>query len=203
MGSFAHCPGSTLLRYVLTCLSRNSQKRVPFSEWGSDLSRSGERVSFLVDLGNKGTFFMTIFIVWSHFDIFLERYSSCNVHLRVFMLLFRDKGIILNLILVIYHVQIFGLVVHLWAKGVFGRGRLRKGYDFSIKNFRDMAAFQNCPDTHVNIAFYQSEPPGARMHRFLSGLDWSIWHGGNKLIHLFLFATNYTQMRYMYYCHDR
>ncbi len=33
-------PGGPLSRYVLTCVSENSQKRVPFSKQGSDLSRS-------------------------------------------------------------------------------------------------------------------------------------------------------------------
>ena len=51
---------------------------------------------------------------------------------------------------------------------MFGREMLRKGYDFSIINFRDMGAFQNCTDTHVNIGFYQSEPPGTLAnHEFL------------------------------------
>ena len=66
-------PEGPLLQYVLTRLSKNSQKRVPFLEGGSDLSRSEERVSFFANLGNKGTFFMTIFLAWSHFDIFLEK----------------------------------------------------------------------------------------------------------------------------------
>ena len=104
--SFRCPPGGPLLRYVLTCLSKNSQKRVPFSEWGSDLSRSEERVSFLSDLGNKGTFLSTIFIVWSHFGIFLKKYSPCNGHSKLFMLPFRDKGIVLMLILETPHAQI-------------------------------------------------------------------------------------------------
>ncbi len=64
------------------------------------------------------------------------------------------------IILVTHHAQILNVVVHLWAKCVFPRERLRKGYDFSILNFRDTGAFQNFPDTHVSISFYQSEPPG-------------------------------------------
>ncbi len=51
-------------------------------------------------------------------------------------------------------------MVHLWVKGVFRGERLRKGCDFSTMNFRDMGTFQNFPDMHVNIGFYQSEPPG-------------------------------------------
>ncbi len=75
------------------------------------------------------------------------------------MLLFRDKGIILMLILVTHYAQILDLVVHLWDKGVFSRGRLRKGCDIPIMNFRNMGPFQNFLDTHVNIGFYQSDPP--------------------------------------------
>ena len=39
--------GGPLLRFVLTCVYGNSQKRVPFLEWGSDLSRSEIRVQLL------------------------------------------------------------------------------------------------------------------------------------------------------------
>ena len=77
--------GGPLLRYVLTCLSKNSQKRVPFSEWGSDLSRSEERVSFLVDLGNKGTFFHDHFHNVKSFwclsgKVFFLQWSFKNIH---------------------------------------------------------------------------------------------------------------------------
>ena len=72
---------------------------------------------------------MTIFIVWSHFDIFLEKYSSCNGHSKLFNLLFRDN---LMLIFVAHHAQILDLVVHFWDKGVFRRERLRKGCNISI-----------------------------------------------------------------------
>ncbi len=84
------------------------------------------------------------------FDIFLEMYSLCNGHSKLFMLLFRDKGIILMLI----HSEILNLVVHLRDKGVFRTEMLRKGCDISIMNFRDTSAFQNSPDTHVNKGFY-------------------------------------------------
>ncbi len=136
-----YIPGGPHLRYVLTCVFKNSQKRVSFSEWGSDLSRSEKRVSFLANLGNKGTFSLTLFIVWSYFGIFLANCSCCHRLAYVFMLPFRDKGTILLLILLTYHAQILALVVHLWDKGEFLRERLRKGCDSSIKNFRDMGAF--------------------------------------------------------------
>ena len=45
-------PGDLHLRYALTCVFKNSQKRVLFSGWGSDLSRSEKRVSFLADFSN-------------------------------------------------------------------------------------------------------------------------------------------------------
>ncbi len=72
--------GGPHLRYVLTCVFKNSQKRVPFSGGGSDLSRSEIRVSFLADFGNKGTFFMTIFIQLSNFVTFLAKCSRCHGH---------------------------------------------------------------------------------------------------------------------------
>ncbi len=31
-------------------------------------------------------------------------------------------------------------------------------------NFRHMGAFRNRPNTHVNIGFYQSDPPRANPH---------------------------------------
>ncbi len=70
----------------------NSQKRVPFSDGGSDLSRSEKRVCFWADLGNKGTFSMTLFIVWSNLLFFsrsvlaamvINKYSSCHSEIRV------------------------------------------------------------------------------------------------------------------------
>ncbi len=92
--------------------------------------------------------------------MFIQNYSCCYSEVRV--------GIILMFILVTCHAQILDLVVYLWDKGVLHRERLRKGCNFSIMNFRDMGAFQNFPDTHVNIGFYQSEPPG------VSGI-WANW----------------------------
>ncbi len=61
---------------------------------------------FLVDLSNKGTFFTTLFIVWSNVVIFSR---------EVFLLpwSFRDKGIILFLILWPYHAQILDLEFNL------------------------------------------------------------------------------------------
>ncbi len=133
---------------------------MPFSKRGSDLSRSEKRVSFLPDLGNKGTIFMTFFMIWSHFHLFPTNYSPRNSHPKSFQLPFRDKGTILKHIIVPYHAQILNLVVHLCGKGLFLREKLRKGCDSSIINFRDMGAFQNLPDAHVNIGFYLSDPPG-------------------------------------------
>ncbi len=76
------------------------------------------------------------------------------------MVPFSDKGFILLLsILETHQAQILDQVVHLWVKGAFLIERLRKGCDSSIINFRDMGAFLNHPDMHVNIGFYQSEPP--------------------------------------------
>ncbi len=35
---------------------------------------------FLADLGNKGTLFMSLFIIWSNFVIFLAKCSCCHGH---------------------------------------------------------------------------------------------------------------------------
>ncbi len=84
--------GGPLSRYVLTCVSENSQKRVPFSKRGSDLSRSEKRVSFLLDLGNKGILFISLFIVWIYFHFSLQiilpatviqNHSNCYSEIRV------------------------------------------------------------------------------------------------------------------------
>ncbi len=78
-----------------------------------------------------------------NFGTFLKNYSPCNGHSKLFMLPFRDKGVILMLNLVTHQAQILDLVVHLWVKGVFLKKRLRKGCDFSH-----------------NKGFYLSNPPG-------------------------------------------
>ncbi len=95
-------PGGPLLRYVLTCVYGNSQKRVPFSEWGSDLSRSEIRVSFWAEVGNKGTFLVTLFVAWHYLGMFGSKCYPCSSHWKIYMMPFRDKGIILLVILVIY-----------------------------------------------------------------------------------------------------
>ncbi len=51
------CPGGPLLRLCVNLQVRKFPERLPFLEWGSDLSRSEIRVCFLAELGNKGTFF--------------------------------------------------------------------------------------------------------------------------------------------------
>ncbi len=152
-------PGGTTFTICVNMRVQEFTEKGAFSEWGSDLSRSEKRVYLLADLGNKGTFFMTLFIVWSYFGIFLAKCSSYNGHSQIFMLPFRDKGIFSLLILLTLHIQILDLVVHLWVKDAFLRERLRKGCDSSIMNFRDMGAFRNPPNTHVNIGFYLSDPP--------------------------------------------
>ncbi len=77
-------PGGPLLRYVLAC-PRILRKGCLFQSEAQIL------------LGNKGTLLTTIFIVWSHFGTILKKYSPCNGHEKLFMLPFRDKGIILML----------------------------------------------------------------------------------------------------------
>ncbi len=81
----------------------------------------------------------------------IQNYSCCYSEIRAFIFM---------PILMTHHAHILDVVVHLWVKGVFRRERVRKGCDFSILNFRDISAFQNFPDTHVNIGFHQSEPRG-------------------------------------------
>ncbi len=53
-------------------------------------------------------------------------------------------------------------------------------------NFRDMGAFQNFPDTHDNIGFYQLEPPG-RVCRPLRGNGLAAGkHPRGSVLHVFL-----------------
>ncbi len=67
------------------------------------MSRSEIRVSFLADLGNKGTFLVTLFIERDYSGMFQSKCHPCSSHSKMYMMPFRDKGIILLLILVIYH----------------------------------------------------------------------------------------------------
>ncbi len=91
------------------------------------------------------------------------------------MLPFRYKGIILLLILFMYNAKkILDVMVHQWVKDAIQRERLRKGCDSSIMNFRDMGAFQNLLNTHVNIDLNLSVPPG------VSGMLQSIYKRGLK-----------------------
>ena len=48
---------------------------------------------------------------------------------------------------------------------VFLKERLRKGCHSSIMNLRDMGAFQNPLNMHVNIGFYLSDPLGVKVLR--------------------------------------
>ena len=73
-----------------------------------------------------------LFHIWSHFHFFPANYSPRNSNSKSFQFSFRDKGTILKHIIVPYHAHILNLVVHLWAKGLFLRERLRKGCDSSI-----------------------------------------------------------------------
>ncbi len=70
--------------------------------------RSEESVSFLADLGNKGTFFMTIFIVWSHIIwIFFSKSILLSMVLENCSCYYSEnKGVILIFILVTNHAQI-------------------------------------------------------------------------------------------------
>ncbi len=98
-----------LLRFVSICFSKNSQKRVPFCRVRLRSEQIRGKGILFVKYGQQGYLLMTIFKVWSHFGIFLKKYSPCNGHSKLFMLPFRDKGIILMLILVTHHAQILDL----------------------------------------------------------------------------------------------
>ncbi len=86
-------PGGSTCTNCVTMLVREFSERGTFSEWGSDLSRSEIRVSFLDEMWNKGTFLATLFISQNYLGIFLTKIYPCSSYSKMFMIPFRDKGI--------------------------------------------------------------------------------------------------------------
>ncbi len=88
--------------------------------WGSYLSRSEINVYF-AHLKNKGTFFMRRCIVWSYLGYFSREMFSLRWSFKIMklsVLPFRDKGIILLLIQVTFHARILDWLGHLWVKAM-------------------------------------------------------------------------------------
>ena len=84
--SLTYTQGGPLLQYVLTCVYGVR----PRSEQIWDMG-----IFF-------GTFLATLFIAWHYFGTFRSKCYPCSINI-IYMMPFREKGIILLLILVIYH----------------------------------------------------------------------------------------------------
>ncbi len=63
-------PGGTTFTICVNMCVRKFSEKGAFSERGSDLSRSEIMVSFLAELGNKGTFLVTVFIARQYLGMF-------------------------------------------------------------------------------------------------------------------------------------